>query len=262
MNVTTSSGLVAQCCRHTHSGTRLSLETLERQWDLPMLLAAARGWLPPIPGSARKTTVTDHPTRPSPDQDRPRPDEDEIVNAAREGSAEAFTALVAAYQARVRGYLARWVRDAATVDDLAQEVFLAAYRNLRGFDGAVPIGAWFAGIARNQALTHLRSLRRKRAREADAFAAAFQDWHLRALESDGDRLADRLTEIEALRGCLAALSDAQRALVEEHYLGGRTYAMIARERNQEQGAVRMAMLRVRQTLRGCLERRLDGGLPA
>ena len=105
------------------------------------------------------------------------PDEDEIVNAAREGSAEAFTALVAAYQARVRGYLARWVRDAATVDDLAQEVFLAAYRNLRGFDGAVPIGAWFAGIARNQALTHLRSLRRKRAREADAFAAAFQMMH-------------------------------------------------------------------------------------
>jgi RNA polymerase sigma-70 factor (ECF subfamily) len=189
------------------------------------------------------------------------PADDELVNAARSGSTEAFTALVAAYQARVRGYLARWVHDAASVDDLAQEVFLAAFRNLSGFDGAVPIGAWFAGIARNQALTYLRTQRRRRAREVDVVAAAFQDWHLKALESDGDRLADRLTEIEALRGCLDALSDNQRTLVEDHYLAGRTCAVLARERDQEQGAVRMAMLRIRQTLRGCMERQLDAGSP-
>jgi RNA polymerase sigma-70 factor (ECF subfamily) len=185
-----------------------------------------------------------------------------MVMAARSGSTEAFTALVTAYQARVRGYLARWVHDAASVDDLAQEVFLAAYRNLSGFDGAVPIGAWFAGIARNQALTYLRTQRRRRAREMDAVAAVFQDWQLRALESDGDRLADRLTEIEALRGCLDDLSEAQRSLVEDHYLAGRSCAAIARERDQEQGTVRMAMLRIRQTLRGCLERRMDAGTPA
>ncbi len=190
------------------------------------------------------------------------PGDDDLLSAAQGGSAAAFTTLVEVYQARVRGYLARWVHDAASVDDLAQEVFLAAYRNLARFDGAVPIGAWFAGIARNQALTYLRGQRRRRAREADAFAAAFQDWHLKALESETDRLGDRLTEIAALRGCLEALPEAQRSLVEDHYLGGRTCAAIARERDQEQGAVRMAMLRVRQTLRGCLERSLDEGAPA
>jgi RNA polymerase sigma-70 factor (ECF subfamily) len=183
--------------------------------------------------------------------------EDDLVIAAKTGSTTAFTALVEAYQARVRGYLARWIRDPSAVDDVAQEVFLAAYRNLPGFDGAVPIGAWFAGIARNQALHHLRTAGRRRAHEGDALAASLQEWRLKALESDGERLADRLAEVEALRGCIEALPTAQRGLVEEHYLAGRSCADIARDRAQEQGAVRMAMLRTRQLLRACLERRLD-----
>lgn len=179
-----------------------------------------------------------------------------LLDAARAGSTSAFTGLVEAYQARVRGYLARWVRDPATVDDLAQEVFLAAWRGLSGFDGVVPIGAWFAGIARNQALMHLRAEGRKQARRGDVLDAALQDWRLKALEADGDRLAIRLGEVEALRACLDGLAPHQRALVEAHYVAGRTCHDIALERAQDDGAVRMAMLRIRQSLRTCLERRL------
>jgi RNA polymerase sigma-70 factor (ECF subfamily) len=182
--------------------------------------------------------------------------EAELLAAARGGSTSAFTGLVEVYQARVRGYLARWVRDPATVDDLAQEVFLAAWRGLSGFDGAVPIGAWFAGIARNQALMHLRAEGRKQARRGDVLDAALQDWRLKALESDGDRLAVRLSEVEALRACLDGLAPHQRTLVEAHYVAGRTCHDIAQERAQEDNAVRMAMLRIRQSLRACLERRL------
>lgn len=188
--------------------------------------------------------------------------EAELLTAAQGGSTSAFTALVEAYQARVRGYLARWVRDSATVDDLAQEVFLAAFRNLARFDGAVPLGAWFAGIARNQALNHLRSEQRRHARQGDALTATVQDWHLKELEADGERLATRLSEVEALRDCLQSLAEHQRTLVEEHYIAGRSCADIARDRAQEDGTVRMAMLRIRQTLRVCVERRLADGTPA
>lgn len=180
----------------------------------------------------------------------------EIIAAARAGSTTAFTAVVEAYQARVRGYLARWIRDPATVDDLAQEVFLAAYRNLRDFDGAAPIGAWLAGIARNQALNHLRGERRRRARDGNAVEAALQEWHLRELEADGDRLAWRLGEVEALRGCLDALDPEQRELVEGHYMQGRSCVELARERERDPDGMRMVLLRIRQTLRACLERRL------
>jgi RNA polymerase sigma-70 factor (ECF subfamily) len=181
-----------------------------------------------------------------------------LLAAAQRGSTSAFTRLVEAYQARVRGYLARWVGDPATVDDLAQEVFLAAWRGLAGFDGGVPIGAWFAGIARNQALMHLRSESRRRARSGDVLDAALHDWRQKALESDGERLALRLGEVDALRRCLDGLAAHQRALIEAHYVAGRSCHDLARERDQEDNAVRMAMLRIRQSLRTCLERRLGG----
>lgn len=185
-----------------------------------------------------------------------------LLIAAQAGSTSAFTRLVEAYQARVRGYLARWVRDPATVDDLGQEVFLAAWRNLSGFDGAVPIGAWFAGIARNQALTYLRGEQRRRARSGEVLDATLHEWRLKALESDGERLALRLSEAEALRACLDGLAPHQRTLVEAHYLAGRSCHDLAVERAQEDNAVRMAMLRIRQSLRTCLERRLGNGLDA
>ena len=188
--------------------------------------------------------------------------DDELLAAVKAGSTTAFAALVEAYQARVRGYLARWVRDAATVDDLAQEVFIAAFRNIGRFDGAVPIGAWFAGIARNQALNHLRTEHRRGARQGDALAATLQEWRLKALESDGDLLATRLLEVEALRSCMDALAANQRELVEEHYMAGRSCADIARDRAQEQGTVRMTMMRIRHSLRACLERQLADGKSA
>jgi RNA polymerase sigma-70 factor, ECF subfamily len=182
--------------------------------------------------------------------------DDAVIDQARAGSTTAFTVVVETYQARVRGYLARWVRDAATVDDLAQEVFLAAFRGLKGFDGAVPIGAWLAGIARNQALNHLRGERRRRARHHDAVEMAMHDWHLRELEADGDRLAWRLGEIEILRACLDDLAPEQRALLDGHYLHGRSCAELARERERDPDGMRMVLLRIRSTLRACLERRM------
>jgi RNA polymerase sigma-70 factor, ECF subfamily len=182
--------------------------------------------------------------------------DDAVIAEARSGSTAAFTAVVEAYQARVRGYLARWVGDRTVVDDLAQEVFIAAFRNLKDFDGAVPIGAWLAGIARNQALNHLRGERRRRARDGNAVEAALHEWHLQELEAEGDRLAWRLGEVEVLRECLAALDDEQRALIDGHYLQGRSCAELARERNRDPDGMRMIMLRIRQTLRACLERRL------
>lgn len=181
-------------------------------------------------------------------------DEAAVIQAAQAGSADAFTTLVTLHQARVRGYLARWVRDPSQVDDLAQEVFIAAFKGLTGYAGDAPFGAWLAGIARNQALVHLRGERRRHQRQGDLLAEAVEGWRVRSLESDSERLAERLDEVTALRGCLDGLTPAQRDLIDEHYLAGRSCADIARDRDLGQSAVRMSLLRVRQTLRVCLER--------
>lgn len=187
-------------------------------------------------------------------------DEHGRIAAARQGSAEAFTGLVEAYQARIRGYIARWVRDPATVDDLAQEVFLAAWKGMAAYRGEAPFGVWLAGIARMQTISHIRSAVRRRRLRDDVVADAVEGWRLQALEADSDRLADRLAAVEQLRRCLDDLEPGQRELIAAHYVAGRTCVDLAGERAQEPGAVRMALLRIRQSLRTCVERAGHAGL--
>jgi RNA polymerase sigma-70 factor, ECF subfamily len=68
------------------------------------------------------------------------------------------------YHARVAAWCARLVRDPARGMDLAQEVFLRAYRYRHTFRGDARLSTWLYAIARNHCLNALRKL------EADPLA--------------------------------------------------------------------------------------------
>lgn len=187
-------------------------------------------------------------------------DEHEILARAQRGSVEAFALLVRRHQARVRGYLGGTIRGGDLVDDLAQEVFLAAFRDLASYNGRDPFGIWLLGIARHRALMHLRTEVRRRARETrsaqERLDERMGEWGLHAAEGDAADLAGRAGELEALRGCLEALPERSAAILRMHYLEERSAADIARALGKHDAAVRMMLMRVRQALRGCVRQRL------
>src|SRR5215218_562467 len=74
----------------------------------------------------------------------------QIVERVCGGDAEAFGELYKMFAPMVHGIiLARVRRD--EVDDIVQEVFLAAYKNLSTLRDNSAVGAWLAMIARNRA---------------------------------------------------------------------------------------------------------------
>jgi len=82
----------------------------------------------------------------------------QIVSRAATGDAEAFGELYQMFAPMVHGIiLARVRRD--EVDDIVQEVFLAAYKNLHSLREKAAVGAWLAMIARNRAAEFYRSAR-------------------------------------------------------------------------------------------------------
>ncbi len=76
---------------------------------------------------------------------------------------EAFGQVVDAYQARVFGFVRRMVPTGEDAEDVTQEVFLKAYRNLSGFDGRCSLRTWLFRIAHNLCIDRAR--RRGRAPE-------------------------------------------------------------------------------------------------
>ena len=172
------------------------------------------------------------------------------------GSDEAFCSLVRIHQGRIRTFLLRYVHRPDLVDDLAQEVFLTAYHSLNTYKKDSPLAAWLLGIARHQALRHLRDEGRRRTRETGrlrAILAAFQagQAEVETAESAFER------EMAALQDCLKDLPGESSQIVTEHYFRGRSLVSLAGELGRKEGALRVALLRIRASLRRCVQGKLS-----
>ncbi|HET9270300.1 MAG TPA: sigma-70 family RNA polymerase sigma factor [Vicinamibacterales bacterium] len=80
-----------------------------------------------------------------------------LVRSAQSGDGDAFTQLYQRFARMVHGVvLARIAR--TEVDDVVQDVFMAAYQRLGELREPAAFGGWLAAIARNRAADHGRRL--------------------------------------------------------------------------------------------------------
>ena len=87
------------------------------------------------------------------------PSERELIMRARSGDENAFAQLVSAHASSVYGALRRFGLDAGEAEEVAQEVFLRAWRGLARFEGRAKLSTWLYRIAFNEAQ---RQLNRRR----------------------------------------------------------------------------------------------------
>ncbi|GAI50573.1 unnamed protein product, partial [marine sediment metagenome] len=92
----------------------------------------------------------------------------DLVQRTLAGETESFRALVERYQDAVYGVALSKTGSFADAEDLAQEIFLAAYESLQRLKTPAKFGSWLYGIALNKTKMHLRSqtLSRKSAVQA------------------------------------------------------------------------------------------------
>jgi RNA polymerase sigma-70 factor (ECF subfamily) len=92
--------------------------------------------------------------------------ERELVEAARSGDLRAYETLVRRYQDRIHAVVARMVEGPEIAEELTQDVFVKAYRNLRSFRHEARFSTWLHRIAANACLDHHGSRARREARAA------------------------------------------------------------------------------------------------
>lgn len=155
-----------------------------------------------------------------------------------------FAELVADTHERLRSYIAGMGIPLSEVDDIAQDVYLEFLRQGCSAPAGVALPSWLHGIARNLARNHLRR-KGSRARHLQALAD---------LLATVDGPVDEERRLGALRDCLGSLEERQRRLLDLHYVQEQTSDRIAGIMGRSATAVRMALMRVRDALRGCIER--------
>jgi RNA polymerase sigma-70 factor (ECF subfamily) len=175
---------------------------------------------------------------------------DAVLDEIARGNTDAFGWVVRAYELPLRSYLASQVHHLDDVDDLAQEVFLTALRNLSGFRRGDDFGAWLRGIARNKLLNYYRSTSRR-----EHALQRFREEVGRLVEGDLERAAaaERAEVLERLLRCIAELPERLRRVVRAG-LGGSRPADLAKEMCTTVGAIYNLHYRANQLLRECLQK--------
>jgi RNA polymerase sigma-70 factor (ECF subfamily) len=132
-------------------------------------------------------------------------DERALVRGAQGGSPAALEELFRLHWARAHRAAYLVVHDAAAAEDIAQESFLAAIRNLDRFDRRRPFAPWLHRIVVNRAIDHARA----RALRAETGL----DPTLVAPNPDGDGAPEG-----SLLTAIAALPPEQRAVIVLRHL--------------------------------------------
>ena len=84
-------------------------------------------------------------------------DADLLARVLVDGDQHAFGELVRRHQSPVRGLLRQLTRtDVELADDLAQETFIRAYKNIRSFRGEAKFSTWLYRVAYNVFREHAR----------------------------------------------------------------------------------------------------------
>ncbi len=180
----------------------------------------------------------------------------ELVRRARNGERDAFADLVRLYQRSVRLFLGRWIRDSDTAEDIAQEVFVAAYQQLSTYEGNAEFLSWLLGIARHKALSLLRTNARRKNLLQSHLDQLLAQRRFETLEKDDVDVEREERLLESLKMCLEGLAPGARELVTAHYYQRQSAEAIADSLQRKGSAVRMTLLRIRRTLADCVRRKL------
>ena len=175
----------------------------------------------------------------------------QLVERAQRGEKHAFELLVSKYQRKLGRLLARFIRDPAEVEDVAQEAFIKAYRALPSFRGDSAFYTWLYRIGINTAKNHLVSMGRRAptttefdSEEAEGFA-------------DGEQLRDINTPENVMmskeiattvNATMDSLPEELRTAIQLREIEGLSYEEIATIMNCPIGTVRSRIFRAREAI--------------
>lgn len=146
----------------------------------------------------------------------------EAAAEAQKGNQQAFRVLVHRHSKAVFHLAFRMTGNEQDAEDIVQETFLRAYKQLKRFDGRASFGTWLHRICANSSLDLLRA--RKNRKEQQVYAGDDESFNWLETVAGREPSPERLTYSRQISQLLApalnGLSHSERtAFVLRHYEG-------------------------------------------
>lgn len=177
-----------------------------------------------------------------------------LVEECRNGDDSAFDEIVRRYKDRIYNVVYRFLGNHEDAQDVAQEVFIRAYRGIDGFRGKAKVYTWLYSIAGNLARNRIRDGHRKGRDQGVSYEAldavspgAADGGAQRELRPDEAASAKEMDEI--LQRCLEELPEQFRMAFVLRTFENLSYEEIADAMDCPKGTVKSRLNQARSMLR-------------
>jgi RNA polymerase sigma-70 factor, ECF subfamily len=181
------------------------------------------------------------------------PDSDIVALIERGERNDALTALMRRHGTAVYRYCREELHDRTLADDVHQQIFIQAHRDLHRFAARSTLRTWLFAIARHRVLDAAKSRRRAQAHIEEDDSADTPD----PSPPPGERLDEARLQ-HALIQCLRELGDPVRGALILRYQSGFTFEELSTIFREKPGTLQARVMRALPQLRTCIELRTGG----
>ena len=186
-------------------------------------------------------------------------DDLEYVSLCRKGDVDAFAVLVRRYEKRMFNIAYRVIGNYDEAGEVAQDAFISAYKNIKGFKGEARFSTWLYAICINHARNRLKRLKSRRYWEGRSLDDPIMtpDGEIAADPPSSEPSAlDRLEERDVqqkVQGCINALDAEFREVIVLRDIQGFSYEEISAMLKKPVGTIKSRLFRARDAMRACLQ---------
>lgn len=168
-----------------------------------------------------------------------------------ESRREEMMLLIASHQTRLRAFLRCLLVPGSDIEDVLQETNRILWQKALGFELGSDFWAWASQVARFEVLSYFRKRRRDLVAPDSPLVEQLASLATEELKHGDARRA-------ALDECVSSLPPAQRQLLEMKYFSDQSILQISDQTTRTQGTIRQTLYRIREALRDCVTRKLEG----
>ena len=169
----------------------------------------------------------------------------QLASLAAAGDDSAFTTVVSRYQPAVFRWALMFARDPDEAEDVAQEVFVRAHRQLSQYRSDGSLEAWLYAITRRAARQMLRARKRRSRLALSSGAQPLRDVYT----TDPGARVDRERAAAVIREMFSDLPPRQREIFDLIDLQGLTPGEVAERTGMKPVSVRASLFKARSSIR-------------
>jgi len=178
--------------------------------------------------------------------------DEELVVIVRDKDQELYSEIIKRYQTKLSHYLRKFVRDNDELEDVLQDVFIKAFRNLYGFNSGRKFSPWIYRIAHNEALNHL-----KKHYKLD-ISLEEKEWEVIDEKMDIKEKIDSRLLKSKIEHCLSLMKDKYREPLILYFFEQKSYEEISDILRIPRSTVGILIMRGKKILKEFLEHELYG----